>query len=95
MNPGVTEEAGKTARSAIDALQSAPVILALVLLQIMVLAFLAWTSHTRTQSNEKLIELFHQQFNTLAQSCLSGSGPKLQSDDSRPFALPPLEDMKK
>lgn len=65
----VTEEAGKTARGAIDALKSTPVILALVLLQAIVLGAVAWYSHERTKSNDRLIALFQKQFEVIIQRC--------------------------
>jgi len=67
MNVG--EEAGKTARGAIEALKGTPMILALVLLQALVLGMLAWYSHERTKSNEHLIALFERQFQHLIQRC--------------------------
>jgi len=65
----IGEEAGKTARGAIDALKSTPVILALVILQMFVLGMLAWYSHERTKSNDRLIELYHKQFEVIIGRC--------------------------
>ena len=93
------EQGAKVATSAIDALKSAPVILALVILQVLVLGILGWYSHERTKSNDRLIELFHKQFEILVQRCDGGSqqgsrgqGFKLQSDEARPYILPEVKD---
>ena len=92
------EQGAKVATSAIDALKSNPVILALVLLQIVVLALLGWYSHERTKSNDRLIELYHKQFEVLVQRCSDGrqgrredGDYKLQSEESKPYILPELQ----
>jgi hypothetical protein len=96
----IPEQGARVATSAIDALKANPVILALVMLQIVVLTLLGWYSHERTKSNDRLIELFHTQFNTLVERCDGGtrgqgSGMKLQSDESRQYVLPPLDELRK
>jgi uncharacterized protein (DUF486 family) len=67
--PGVGHEAGETARSAISALSSAPVILALVLLQAGVLGMMAWYSHERTKSNDRILVAYQEQFRALLERC--------------------------
>jgi hypothetical protein len=47
MNPGPIEEAGKVAVTAIDALKGAPVLLALIVLQALILAGVGWSIHER------------------------------------------------
>lgn len=77
--PGVVDEVGQTARGVVSALSSAPVILAFVLLQAGVLGMLGWYSHERTQSNDKLIAMYHQQFETLLERC-TGFNPERLPD---------------
>jgi len=104
----IPEQGARVATSAIDALKANPVVLALVMLQIVVLTLLGWYSHERTKSNDRLIELFHTQFNTLVQRCdggdrtrdesggkTEGKGFRLQSEESRPYQLAPLDELRK
>jgi hypothetical protein len=42
MNPGVTEEAGQTARSLVSSLATTPMILALVVFNLFYIAFSTW-----------------------------------------------------
>jgi hypothetical protein len=55
MNPGMSEEAGQTARSFIESMKSSPALLALVILQGITLAGIAWSVHERniTQQEER------------------------------------------
>ena|SRR5215475_2967128 len=98
----VIEPAADAAKSAIDALKSAPVVLALVLLQAGVLGMLGWYSHERTKSNDRLIELYHKQFEQLVARCASSKlEPNkdvrygLQSSESHPYFLPPKDELLK
>ena len=79
MNPGVTDEAGKTARSVVDALKSTPGFLALVLFNLAFIGLIAWIQHQNGQRWERLMT------ETL-QNC---AVHKLQSDESKPYPLPP------
>ena len=94
----IPEQGARVATSAIDALKSNPVVLALVLLQIVVLGLLGWYSHERTKSNDRLIDLFHKQFEILVQRCdgtqqRGGDGSyRMQSGESSPFILPELKE---
>ena len=81
MNPGVTDEAGKTARTVVDALKSTPGFLALVLFNLAFIALIAWIQHQNGQRWERLMT------QTL-ESCSGGVTHKLQSDESRPVELP-------
>ena len=66
------EEGAKVAIAGVDALKQNPVVLAVVILQMIVLALLGWYSHERTKSNDRLIELYHSQFQWLIQRCGDG-----------------------
>ena len=79
MTPGVTDEAGKTARSVVDALKSTPGVLAIVLFNLAFIALIAWIQHQNGQRWERLM-------NETLKSC---AVHKLQSDESRPFELSP------
>jgi hypothetical protein len=48
MNPGVTEEASKTAQTVVEALKTTPALLALVIFRVMRL-YEVWTSDPRDQ----------------------------------------------
>jgi hypothetical protein len=48
MNPGLSEEAGKTARSVVDALKSEPLSLALVVMNVLLLALFFYVIKTST-----------------------------------------------
>jgi hypothetical protein len=44
MNPGISEEAGKVAINTVDALSSAPIVLALVIFNVLFMAFSGYVS---------------------------------------------------
>ena len=54
MNPGVSEEAGKTARGLIDALKEQPSMLALVFANMMMLIFLFYMQHSNLKAWEQV-----------------------------------------
>jgi len=56
MNPGVGEEAGKVAVSAVDALKSTPVILGVLIFNIAFMAFVAYFEHTNGERWERTVE---------------------------------------
>jgi uncharacterized protein HemX len=65
MNPGgPIEEAGQTARSAVLALSSAPIVLALVLLIGMILGVTAFLSHERTVAHASQVKALAEQCDT-------------------------------
>ena len=55
MTPGVADEAGKTARTVVDALKSTPGVLALVLFNLAFIALIAWIQHQNGQRWERLM----------------------------------------
>lgn len=75
MNPGPIEEAGLTARSIVESFRSAPVALAVLIFNVVLLGGLFYTTHLAAERWEKLLE-----------ATLHQCGPqsmRLQSDDSR------------
>jgi hypothetical protein len=79
------EVAGK----AVDALRSTPVMLGLILLNVVMLLGFWYTLHSVANAMERRDDMI--------KACIekggNGStfrGPRLQSDESRPFVLPPL-----
>ena len=95
MNAGITEEAGLSARSAIDALKSTPVVLALVIFNIVYMSLGAWQAvadRTRQTEMVKAWAAEHRDTTTLLARCIvPPAGMKLQSDDSKPVELPDKE----
>ena len=79
MNPGVTDEAGKTARTLVEALKSTPGILALVLFNLAFIGSIVWIQHQNGQRWERL----------MTETLKNCAVHKLQSDESRPFELLP------
>jgi hypothetical protein len=62
MNPGPMQEAGETARTAIDRLSGAPVLLTLVLVQLLTVVSVSYLSLKRQES-------FNEQFTALLTMC--------------------------
>lgn len=56
MNPGPVEEAGQATRSAIDALKSTPVALAVLIFNIAWMVVIGWTTHESGARWERTIE---------------------------------------
>lgn len=56
MNPGVTEEAGETARTVVAALKSTPAILALVIFNIMFMGVVVYVQHTNGERWHELLQ---------------------------------------
>ena len=79
MNPGAVGETGKTARSIIDALKSTPGVLALVLFNIAFIGLIGWVQHQNGQRWERL----------MTETLKGCATHQLQSDESKPFELPP------
>lgn len=57
MNPGITEEASKTAQSTIDALKSTPMVLAIVIFNVLYMGGTFWAIHEAGARWERLIEV--------------------------------------
>jgi hypothetical protein len=55
MNP-ISDEAGQTARSVVDALKAQPFVLVLLLINVMFVAFLWFGMHEQAVRKDKLIE---------------------------------------
>ena len=55
MNPGTVDEAGKTARSLIDALKSTPGVLAIVLFNLAFIGLIVWVQHQNGERWERLM----------------------------------------
>jgi hypothetical protein len=71
MNPGPIEQAGKVASGVVDAMRSQPVVLALVVLQVFVLAAVLYNSiHRQTATDKQFAQFF-----TLLDSCMKGRLP--------------------
>jgi hypothetical protein len=80
---------------AVDALKHSPLLLALVLLQFMLVIVLAWTAHDVRVNERGRFELLLKQCGPREQTSRGFDGPRLQSDESRPFTLPPLPELPK
>jgi len=62
MNPGLSEEAGQTARGFIDAMKSQPATLALIVGNVAMLVFLFYALHAAAQFRDSMIKTnFEQQ----------------------------------
>ena len=55
MTPGISDEAGKTARTVVDALKSTPGFLVLVVFNVLFVALIAWIQHQNGQRWERLM----------------------------------------
>ena len=74
MNPGVTEEVGRAANTFMDILRQQPLSLALVAMNILLVAFLFYSnSQTLTQRQRALDQIvaWQQQTDTLMANCVS------------------------
>lgn len=80
MNPGPIEEAGLTVRSVVESFRSAPVALAVLIFNVVLLGGLFYTTHLAAERWQHLIEMTMRQCE-----------PRLQSDESKPVTLPPRE----
>jgi hypothetical protein len=82
VNPGVIEETGSTARTLIQGLSSAPMILAVLVFNII---YMAGTFYTQSQAAERWSKIAELAF----KACPTNTNYKLQSDDSKPFVFSP------
>jgi len=57
MNPGISEEAGETARTVVSALKSTPAILALVIFNLLFMGAVVYIQHTNGARWTELFEL--------------------------------------
>ena len=91
MNPGgVSEEAGSTARALIDALKGQPALLAMILANMALLAFMFYALEGSAESRRLLTQQvldnsnsIHEILKTRAIGCPPSSEYKLQSGESR------------
>jgi hypothetical protein len=94
LTPGVSEEAGKAVGGFIDSMKSQPLALALVVMNICLLAFVFYSnarySEGRKFAFEQIINQQKEMAQLLSRCIVPGTGMKLQSDESRPVQLPPL-----
>jgi preprotein translocase subunit SecY len=67
MNPGVVEEGGKVAIGTIDALKSQPIVLALIVLQLLVLGAVLYSTMHRQEATTKQFTALY----ALLQQCLT------------------------
>jgi hypothetical protein len=70
MNPGVVDEVGSTTRSAIDALKSTPVLIALLLLQAITFGGVAWSVHQRASDMAEERRLFAEERKQFLELCV-------------------------
>lgn len=61
MNPGVGEEAGQTARTVVQALQTTPALLALVIFNVMFMATVAYITYLNSSRWHELAEMLLKQ----------------------------------
>lgn len=73
MNGGVIEESSKIAQTAINALNSVPVLLALVLLQFFILGAVTYLNLTREEN-------LHARSMRIIERCIVPSGPRSEND---------------
>ena len=91
MSPGITEEAGLSARSAIDALKSTPVILSLVIFNVIYMGLGAWQGVADRERQTEMIKVWATEHKNTAQllaQCSLPPGYKLQSEETKPFVFP-------
>jgi len=72
MNPGVSEEAGKVATSAVDALKSTPVILGVLIFNLAFMGFVAYFEHTNGERWARTVQA------TIHYCVPSGAAPKTE-----------------
>ena len=85
----VKELAG-TVHHALDALKSQPVLMVMMLFQFVLLGIVAWTASDARSLDAKRLELVLKLCGPREQTSRGFDGPRLQSDESKPFTLPPL-----
>jgi hypothetical protein len=72
MNPGPIEEGAKVAGSAIDAMRSAPVLIALVVLQGLTIVGIGWSIHVRAGYMAEERRLFTEERKVFLDVCVPG-----------------------
>lgn len=99
MNPGVAEEVGKQAGAFMTIMKDQPLSLALALMNILLMLLFFYiykTNHELRVLQLNVTQQAQSEVQKLLFSCIPGpraptSGEyKLQSDESRPYELPPL-----
>lgn len=76
MGGGPVEQVGETARTAVTALSGTPAILAMVILQALTLAGIAWSIHERAQNAFEERKLLTEERQLIISKCLIG--PKVE-----------------
>ena len=61
MNPGVSHEAGETARTVVEAMKSTPAMLALVVFNLAFIGLIGYLQHTNGERWQELIKTTLQQ----------------------------------
>ena len=82
MSPGMSEDAAATARSAIDALKSTPVILSLVIFNVIYMGLNAWQAVADSTRKTELLKVWateHKETTKLLAACTLPPDYKLQS----------------
>lgn len=92
MNPGPVEESAKVAGGIVEALKAQPLSLALVVMNLALLGLLYYIGEKTSATREREVNLLYENQQHIAEvlsHCIvPPSGPKLQSDESKPFVLP-------
>jgi hypothetical protein len=93
MNPGILDSAGQVATSAIEAMKTAPVLIALVLLQGLTIGLIGWNNNARQRDMAEERKLFADERKMFLDLCIPRLAPaptnfRLQSDESKPVELP-------
>lgn len=73
MNPGISEEAGQTARSVIEALKAQPAVLALTLAQVAMLIFLFYALSKAAGFRDSLLKVqfdYQREVSQLLSKCV-------------------------
>jgi hypothetical protein len=89
------KELASTVNHALDALKSSPFLMALMMFQFMLLGIVAWNAHDVRSGDSKRFELLLKQCSPREQTSSGFDRPRLQSDESKPFVLPPLPELSK
>jgi hypothetical protein len=71
MNPGLVEEGGKAVAGTIDALRAQPIVLALIVLQLLVLGAVLYSTMHRQEATTTQFKALY----ALLEQCLSKGGP--------------------
>jgi hypothetical protein len=99
MNPGILDSAGQVATSAIEAMKTAPVLIALVMLQGLTLGVVGWNVHARQSDMAEERRLFGEERKMFVELCVqqrtAPTNFRLESSESVIIPLPPLKPVQK